>query len=144
MAWVRGLLMLALLACASPVADAQQTGRRVALVIGNSAYVAQGTLANPGPDSRLVADALRRVGFAVTALNCARLFCFSTDLAHFQIGFPSPGNPSVAHFSVTRAMTSPSILICWPHSRFVSGGHLFVASSAILPPSPDSGLAKSR
>jgi hypothetical protein len=53
------------------VAASAQTapGRRVALVIGNSAYAAQGTLANPGPDSRLVADALRRVGFTVTARN---------------------------------------------------------------------------
>lgn len=42
-----------------------QAPRRVALVIGNSAYTAVGPLANPAQDSRLVADALRRAGFTV-------------------------------------------------------------------------------
>jgi hypothetical protein len=61
------VIAFAALFCVS--ASAQQAGRRVALVIANSAYVSQGTLANPGPDARLVADALRRVGFDVVSQN---------------------------------------------------------------------------
>jgi uncharacterized caspase-like protein len=37
--------------------------RRVALVIGNADYKSVGALANPGNDARLLADALRSVGF---------------------------------------------------------------------------------
>jgi hypothetical protein len=66
MTWAVRLLAMLVLAVTCVTASAQQTGRRVALVIGNSAYAAQGQLANPGPDARLVADALRRVGFQVT------------------------------------------------------------------------------
>lgn len=65
MAFWRNLVLTMTLACVCVSASAQQAGRRVALVIGNSAYASQGTLANPGPDSRLVADALRKVGFTV-------------------------------------------------------------------------------
>lgn len=67
MAVWRTILLAVLATCLCVTASAQQTGRRVALVIGNSAYAAQGTLANPGPDSRLVTEALRRIGFTVTA-----------------------------------------------------------------------------
>ena len=63
---------------------------------------------------------------------------------YFQIGVPSPGNPSRSHISETRSTTSASMRISSPHSRFVSGGHLSVASSPILEPRPLSGLAKSR
>lgn len=67
----RSVVAAMVLACVCVSASAQQAGRRVALVIGNSAYASQGTLANPGPDSRLVADALRKVGFAVIPVNDA-------------------------------------------------------------------------
>jgi formylglycine-generating enzyme required for sulfatase activity len=50
------LCMLASRASAEPP-------RRVALVIGNSAYVAAPQLANPGADARLIAEALRHAGF---------------------------------------------------------------------------------
>lgn len=70
MAWLRALVAIIFTGVLVAAASAQTTqGRRVALVIGNSAYAAQGTLANPGPDSRLVADALRRAGFTVVAQN---------------------------------------------------------------------------
>lgn len=70
MTLLRALLTVVFAGLFVVAASAQPTqGRRVALVIGNSAYTAQGALANPGPDSRLVADALRRVGFTVTAQN---------------------------------------------------------------------------
>lgn len=70
MTFLRALLTVVFAGLFVVAASAQPTqGRRVALVIGNSAYTAQGALANPGPVSRLVADALRRVGFTVTAQN---------------------------------------------------------------------------
>jgi tetratricopeptide (TPR) repeat protein len=47
-------------------------GRRVALVIGNSGYRSVPALANPGKDSKAVAEALRQVGFqSVTLVNDA-------------------------------------------------------------------------
>jgi tetratricopeptide (TPR) repeat protein len=46
------------------------SGRRVALVIGNSGYRSVPMLANPRRDSRAMADVLRRVGFqSVTLVN---------------------------------------------------------------------------
>jgi tetratricopeptide (TPR) repeat protein len=46
------------------------SGRRVALVIGNSGYRSVPILANPRRDSRAMADVLRRVGFqSVTLVN---------------------------------------------------------------------------
>jgi hypothetical protein len=53
-------------------------------------------------------------------------------------------NPSSAHIASTRTFTLASIVIGVPHSRWVSPGHLFVASMPILLPRPDTGLAKSR
>ena len=38
-------------------------GRRIALVIGNSAYKYTGTLSNPANDARLIAETLKSVGF---------------------------------------------------------------------------------
>src|SRR5690606_13345382 len=63
---------------------------------------------------------------------------------YFQIGVPSPGNPSASHISLTFSTTAWSMRISSPPSRFVSGGHLSVASSPIFEPRPLSGLAKSR
>lgn len=60
--WQRTLVALAALAVllfAGPVA----AETRVALIIANSNYGAFGTLRNPGPDARLVADALHKSGF---------------------------------------------------------------------------------
>jgi uncharacterized caspase-like protein len=58
----------ALLACLvlAPAADAAE--RRIALVIGNSAYKHE-PLFNPGNDARAVAQALRESGFTVTELR---------------------------------------------------------------------------
>jgi hypothetical protein len=63
---------------------------------------------------------------------------------HFQIGMPSPGRPSLAHFSVTVRITSSDMRIGTPHSRSVSPAHLSVASRPILEPRPETGEAKSR
>ena len=46
--------------------------------------------------------------------------------------------------SCMRASTSAFMVIVRPHSRSVSPGHLLVASRPSLPPSPDTGDAKSR
>ena len=56
------------------VPTAAQTAGRVALVVGNSAYAAIGTLPNPGNDAADMAAALRRSGFEVTtALDADRV-----------------------------------------------------------------------
>jgi tetratricopeptide (TPR) repeat protein len=44
--------------------QATSVGRRIALVIGNSAYQGVGRLANPANDGRAIAVSLRRLGFA--------------------------------------------------------------------------------
>ena len=61
-----------------------------------------------------------------------------------QIFRPEPGRPRSLQIASTLSMTASDIRISRPHSRFVSGGHLLVASRPILEPSPSSGLAKSR
>jgi tetratricopeptide (TPR) repeat protein len=48
------------------VATDTESGRRVALVIGNGAYVSVKALPNPPNDARSVAKSLRDIGFAVT------------------------------------------------------------------------------
>lgn len=46
-----------------PIVTTPETGRRVALVVGNSVYSRAGTLVNPVNDAKAVAAALKRVGF---------------------------------------------------------------------------------
>jgi Caspase domain len=57
------LLLLLLPGLARPSAAAETPGRRVALVIGNSAYRNVPPLANPGNDARLLAQTLQAAGF---------------------------------------------------------------------------------
>lgn len=52
--------------------------------------------------------------------------------------------PNSSHKAWARACTAASITMGRPHSRCVSPGHLLVASSPILLPSPLTGEAKSR
>ena len=56
-------VLLALLLAAGPASA--QSGRRVALVIGNSAYTHTSVLDNPANDAADVSAALRRLGFEV-------------------------------------------------------------------------------
>ena len=58
-------VLLVLSACSSALAQ----GRRLALVVGNDAYEAQGVLRNAVNDARAVASALGEVGFAVTRVE---------------------------------------------------------------------------
>jgi len=53
-------------------------------------------------------------------------------------------NPISFQSSSTRIFIAGSIVIGFPQGRVVSAGHLLVASRPIFPPSPDTGLAKSR
>src|SRR6202158_2535653 len=46
-------------------AGAARADKRVALVIGNSAYKNIGPLENPANDAKLMADTLRRLGFTL-------------------------------------------------------------------------------
>jgi hypothetical protein len=61
--------MLAALCMVAGLAYAQTAPRRVALVIANSTYANAKQLAKPGNDARIVADALRRVGFQTIDLK---------------------------------------------------------------------------
>ena len=66
---IRSLLVLVLLGA---LAHAEAAGRRVALVIGNSAYVSVPELDNPSNDAKAVAQQLRDLGFEVTLLARSR------------------------------------------------------------------------
>ncbi|MBA4358286.1 MAG: hypothetical protein C0405_11255 [Desulfovibrio sp.] len=57
------ILTLVLAAAAMLAAPQAQAGRRVALVMGNSAYKSVTPLANPANDARLMAEALKSQGF---------------------------------------------------------------------------------
>jgi Caspase domain len=57
--------------------------RRIALVIGNSAYENAAALPNPERDANLVADALKRTGFeTVTLLTNLRKDALCDDVRH--------------------------------------------------------------
>ncbi|WP_181161230.1 caspase family protein [Labrys okinawensis] len=62
-----GSPQVATLAALQPAAKAE-LGRRVALVIGNSAYAHVAALPNPKNDAAKVADTLRKIGFAEVTL----------------------------------------------------------------------------
>jgi TPR repeat protein len=60
------LLVAALLVCCwVAMPHAQETERRVALVVGNGGYQHVDHLANPGNDAKLIADTLKTFGFAL-------------------------------------------------------------------------------
>jgi uncharacterized caspase-like protein len=63
--WVGLAISLAVGLCVACTARAEGPGRRVALVIGNGAYVTTGSLRNPVSDAALISQALKRSGFEV-------------------------------------------------------------------------------
>jgi hypothetical protein len=71
--------LLSLLLAASALAE-----RRVALVIGNGAYVKTGALANPVSDAAAVADRLRQLGFDVVLASDLSLRSFRDALRGFR------------------------------------------------------------
>ncbi|MGP0093382.1 MAG: tetratricopeptide repeat protein [Xanthobacteraceae bacterium] len=68
----------------SPVSSGNGPARRVALVIGNSAYAGSARLANPANDADDVAAALRRVGFDVIEGKDLSLAGFSQIIETFR------------------------------------------------------------
>lgn len=60
---------VAALAVPLPAAPVANPGRRVALVIGNSAYTAVAALPNPKRDAQAVASGLRNVGFKIVMVE---------------------------------------------------------------------------
>jgi hypothetical protein len=81
MAFIRACIGIAILFLCGPAGAGSE--KRIALVIGNSAYENAGTLANPARDAKAVAQALRDTGFDVTEgydLNKAK---FDTALKRF-------------------------------------------------------------
>ncbi len=79
-----GLVVLLMLSVGGPVmAQGGADGRRVALVVGNDAYQAQGVLRNAVNDARAVASALGEVGFAVTRVENADRARLTSALAEF-------------------------------------------------------------
>ena len=81
---LRWMLAVVLLAVASG-ASAQSGGRRVALLIANSAYTQVTPLANPSRDADLVANSLRQAGFTTVTVqpNLGRT-AFMERLAQFN------------------------------------------------------------
>jgi TPR repeat protein len=73
---VAGLVVTSGWACAR----AQENQHRVALVIGNAAYVRVERLANSANDAKLIADTLRHLGFTVIGGDAQR----DLDKAHFE------------------------------------------------------------
>jgi hypothetical protein len=84
MGWKR-LAAVILIAGLSSPAFAE---KRVALVIGNSAYQSVSPLPNPKNDALLMAETLRRLGFTLVAGNAQ----VDLDKAHFDAAVQSFGN----------------------------------------------------
>lgn len=61
-----GIFLASALPSVADNSDYATTGKRVALVIGNGAYVAVPRLDNPASDAKAVSAALKRLGFDVT------------------------------------------------------------------------------
>jgi hypothetical protein len=76
---VLGVTIAVLLSCGAARAE----GKRVALVIGNSAYRYAGGLANPVNDATDVASALKRLGFQVAHRNNLERQAFGRSLDAF-------------------------------------------------------------
>jgi Caspase domain len=77
--------------------DADGSGRRVALVVGNNAYTAA-PLTNAVSDGRAVAAALRTLGFDTTELLDANLDVFDRSVEGF-IARVQPGDTALFYFS---------------------------------------------
>ena len=65
-AWVRGVILAAVFAMGAACPSLAAPGKRIALVIGNSAYQHTSLLANPANDADDIAATLSALGFEVT------------------------------------------------------------------------------
>ena len=75
--------LLCLVLLSAQVAAAQQSAPRIALVVGNEAYVGVAPLDNPVADARLMAETLEAQGFAVTLLTDAGQIALNRAIAQF-------------------------------------------------------------
>ncbi len=75
--------VVALLLCLGAFATPALAGKRVALVIGNSAYVNAPALPNPTRDAGDIADSFTRLGFTVTT----KLDATGTDMRRALVAF---------------------------------------------------------
>ena len=75
--------LFALLPCALAAQPAPPAARRVALVIGNSAYAGADQLRNPANDAELTGATLRRLGFSTTILRNRSGAMLRADIAAF-------------------------------------------------------------
>ena len=85
------------IALASSGASAQQTERRVALVIGNASYKEQ-PLKNPANDARLMAASLRELGFEVVARENATREAMGAAVGEFTRKL-SPGAVALIYYA---------------------------------------------
>jgi hypothetical protein len=67
--WVSGLLLAATIAAAALVSTGARADKRVALVVGNSAYQKVQRLNNPVNDARAVAEVFKAAGFHVVDVH---------------------------------------------------------------------------
>ena len=92
-AWAIGLL-----ACVSSAVAVAAAEPRVALVIGNGAYGEIGPLANPVNDARLMADALRELGFEVLVRTDADQTAMKRAIQEFGGRLEAAGRDAVGLF----------------------------------------------
>ena len=81
--WWWAAVALAVLLVAAPAAGQGQSGRRLALVVGNDAYTELSVLRNAVNDARAVAVALEEVGFTVTRVENATRSRLAAALGRF-------------------------------------------------------------
>ncbi|MGI9478012.1 MAG: caspase family protein, partial [Hyphomicrobiaceae bacterium] len=72
--------------------------KRLALIIGNSAYTHSGELENPKNDARLIASALRRAGFEITVEVDADLKSMKRAFRSYAAKLKASGKDTVGFF----------------------------------------------
>lgn len=78
-------LSLLLVAIICVFCSAPASARKIALIIGNSAYANTSALTNPANDARLVASAARAAGFEVTIASDLTMSTFQRTLRDFRV-----------------------------------------------------------
>ena len=81
---MRALVLAILVLLVPSAAAAQDSGRKVALVIANGSYAQAGALSNPVNDANLIAAAAKGAGFSVTLVRDQSLSGFQRALRDFR------------------------------------------------------------
>ena len=92
------VLTVTLLCCVAVPAAAAAAEKRIALIIGNSAYANSGELENPKNDAELIASALRRANFEVTIKVNASLKTMKQAFRKYSAKLKAAGKDSVGFF----------------------------------------------